>query len=39
MNAKALFPRAAIRAYERTHGMRVDGAISQPLLATMGLRY
>jgi Putative peptidoglycan binding domain len=31
--------RAAIRAYERTQSMRVDGAISQQLLATMGLRY
>jgi len=30
--------RAAIRAYERAHGLRVDGIISQRLMATMGLR-
>lgn len=30
--------RAAIRAYERTRGLRVDGAISQQLLGTMDLR-
>lgn len=30
--------RYAIRAYERAHNMRVDGAISQQLLVTMGLR-
>lgn len=29
--------RAAIRSYERTHGLRVDGWIDQRLLATMGL--
>ena len=28
----------AIRAYERDHGLRVDGVISRQLLATMGLR-
>jgi Putative peptidoglycan binding domain len=28
----------AIRAYERAHGLRVDGAISDQLLGTMGLR-
>ena len=31
--------RYAIRAYERTHGLRVDGVISGPLLRNMGLRY
>ena len=31
--------RFAIRAYESAHNMRVDGAISRQLLATMGLRY
>jgi Putative peptidoglycan binding domain len=31
--------RSAIRAYERAHGLRVDGVISDQLLATMGLRY
>jgi hypothetical protein len=30
--------RAAIRAYERAHGLRVDGVISRQLTATMGLR-
>jgi lysozyme family protein len=30
--------RAAIRAYERAHDLRVDGAISRQLIATMGLR-
>ncbi len=30
--------RAAIRAYERAHGLRVDGMISERLMATMGLR-
>jgi hypothetical protein len=30
--------RAAIRAYERDHGLRVDGVISRQLMATMGLR-
>lgn len=29
--------RGAIRSYERTHGLRVDGLIDQRLLATMGL--
>jgi hypothetical protein len=29
--------RSAIRSYERTHGLRVDGLIDQRLLATMGL--
>ena len=29
----------AIRAYERDHGLRVDGAISGPLVRNMGLRY
>lgn len=29
--------RSAIRSYERTHGLRVDGQIDQRLLATMGL--
>jgi putative peptidoglycan binding protein len=29
----------AIRAYERNHGLRMDGAISGPLLRNMGLRY
>ena len=28
----------AIRAFERAHGLRVDGAISNELLATMRLR-
>ena len=31
--------RFAIRAYERDHGLRVDGAISGPLLRNMRLRY
>jgi hypothetical protein len=31
--------RSAIRAYERAHGLRVDGVISEQLLGTMGLRY
>ena len=31
--------RSAIRAYERAHGLRVDGVISDQLLGTMGLRY
>jgi len=30
--------RYAIRTYERAHGLRVDGVISQQLVATMGLR-
>lgn len=30
--------RAGIRAYERDHGLRVDGAISRQLIDTMGLR-
>jgi hypothetical protein len=29
----------AIRAYERDHGLRMDGAISGPLVRSMGLRY
>ena len=29
----------AIRAYERHHGLRMDGVISGPLLRNMGLRY
>lgn len=29
--------RSAIRSYERTHGLRVDGLIDQRLLVTMGL--
>ena len=29
----------AISAYERNHGLRVDGTISGPLLRNMGLRY
>lgn len=29
--------RSAIRSYERTHGLRVDGAIDRRLLTTMGL--
>jgi Putative peptidoglycan binding domain len=29
----------AIQAYERDHGLRVDGTISGPLLRNMGLRY
>ena len=29
----------AIRAYERDHGLRVDGAISRPLVRNMGIRY
>jgi hypothetical protein len=29
----------AIQAYERDHGLRVDGAISGQLLRNMGLRY
>ena len=37
----AMGPRThyAIQAYERDHGMRVDGAISGQLLRNMGLRY
>lgn len=31
--------RYAIERYERDHGLRIDGAISGPLLRTMGLRY
>jgi Putative peptidoglycan binding domain len=31
--------RLAIRAYERDHGLRVDGVISGPLVRNMGLRY
>ena len=31
--------RAAIRAYERTHGLPVDGMITGRLTATMGVRY
>jgi len=31
--------RYAIQAYERDHGLRVDGAISGSLLRNMGLRY
>jgi peptidoglycan hydrolase-like protein with peptidoglycan-binding domain len=31
--------RAAIRAYERTHNLPVDGVITQELLGTMRLRY
>ena len=30
--------RRAIRSYERSHGLRVDGAISDSLVGTMGLR-
>ena len=30
--------RYAIRVFERAHGLRVDGMISQQLMATMGLR-
>ncbi len=30
--------RGAIRAYERAHGLRVDGVISRQLIATMGPR-
>jgi hypothetical protein len=29
--------RRAIRAYQRTNGLRADGVISKPLIATMGL--
>src|SRR5215471_175326 len=29
----------AIRAYERDHGLRMDGAISGPLVRNMGIRY
>jgi hypothetical protein len=29
----------AIRAYERDHGLRMDGAISGPLVRNMGVRY
>lgn len=29
--------RSAIRSYERTHGLRVDGLIDRRLLATLGL--
>lgn len=37
----AMGPRThyAIQAYERDHGLRVDGAISGQLLRNMGLRY
>ena len=37
----AMGPRThyAIRAYERDHGLRVDGVISGPLIRNMGLRY
>ena len=31
--------RYAIERYERDHGLRIDGAISRPLLRSMGLRY
>jgi hypothetical protein len=31
--------RAAIRAYERTHGLPVDGVITGRLTAAMGVRY
>ena len=31
--------RWAIRAYERDHGLRMDGTISGPLIRNMGLRY
>jgi Putative peptidoglycan binding domain len=31
--------RFAIRAYERDHGLRVDGVISGPLVRNMGFRY
>ena len=31
--------RYAIRAYERDHGLRMDGVINGPLLRSMGLRY
>ena len=31
--------RWAIRAYERDHGLRVDGTISGPLMRNMGIRY
>jgi Putative peptidoglycan binding domain len=31
--------RFAIRAYERDHGLRVDGVISGPVVGNMGLRY
>lgn len=31
--------RYAIERYERDHGLRIDGAISGPLLRNMGLRY
>jgi Putative peptidoglycan binding domain len=30
--------RAAIRSYQRAHGMRVDGSINDQLLGTMGVR-
>lgn len=29
----------AIRAYERDHGMRMDGSINGPLMRSMGIRY
>ena len=29
--------RRAIRAYQRSNGLRADGAISKPLIASMGL--
>ena len=37
----AMGPRThyAIQAYERDHGLRVDGTISGPLLRNMGIRY
>ena len=37
----AMGPRThyAIRAYERDHGLRVDGVVSGQLLRNMGLRY
>jgi len=31
--------RYAIQAYERDHGLRVDGVISGSLMRNMGLRY
>jgi Putative peptidoglycan binding domain len=30
--------RRAIRGYERSHGLRVDGMVSNELIGTMGLR-
>ena len=29
----------AIRAYERDHGLRMDGSINGPLMRSMGIRY